>query len=200
MSEVKFLNNLISCFEKLPGVGKKTATRYAYYIVEKYSLKEIQSVCEVLETTFKEIHKCNKCGMLTTETYCNFCDDPSRNHEKILIVQSIKDLVSIERTNQYNGLYYVLGDIISDSLVKKESIINITQLENNIKNFGLKEVIIGVSLNVQGEVLTSFLKQILSKYNVKISRIGYGLPAGSDLEYADELTIKRALEYRIPIK
>lgn len=199
MPEVKFLKDLISCFEKLPGVGKKTATRYAYYIVEKYSLKEVQTVCDILKNTFENVHKCRKCGMFSTETTCEFCDDPSRNREKILIVQSVKDIISIEKTGYYNGLYYVLDDIFSDLLRNKNERIDISQLEKNIIDYKINEVIIAVPLTPNGEVVTSLLSRVLAKYNIKITRIGFGLPAGSDLEYADELTIKRAFEYRIPI-
>ena len=200
MPEVQFLKDLISCFEKLPGVGKKTATRYAYYIVEKYSLNEVQIVCNILKNTFENIHKCRKCGMFSTENTCEFCDNPIRNKEKILIVQSVKDIISIEKTGYYNGLYYVLDDVFSDLIRNKNDRIDISQLENNIKDYGVKEVIIAVPLTPNGEVVTSFINKVLSRYNIKITRIGFGLPAGSDLEYADELTIKRAFEYRIPLK
>ena len=97
-------------------------------------------------------------------------------------------------------MYYVLDDVFSDLIRNKNDRIDISQLEDNIKDYGVKEVIIAVPLTPNGEVVTSFINKVLSRYNIKITRIGFGLPAGSDLEYADELTIKRAFEYRIPLK
>ena len=138
--------------------------------------------------------------MFSTENTCEFCDNPIRNKEKILIVQSVKDIISIEKTGYYNGLYYVLDDVFSDLIRNKNDRIDISQLENNIIDYGVKEVIIAVPLTPNGEVITSFINKVLSRYNIKITRIGFGLPAGSDLEYADELTIKRAFEYRILLK
>lgn len=198
MKQLNFLDELVSCFEKLPGVGHKTALRYAYYVVEKYNLDDIQKVCSVLIDTFSKIHKCEKCGMLTTEDICDICSDATRDTKKILVVKDPKDLLSIEKTGEYQGLYHVLGGLISAFEGVSPDDLNIDKLEERVKNNDIEEVIIATSLTPSGDITALYIERILQGINnVKVSRIGYGLPAGSDLEYADELTIKRALDYRI---
>lgn len=200
MKELGFLNDLISVFEKLPGVGKKTATRYAYYIIEKYNIDDINRVCETLINSFNSIHKCPICGMFTTKDVCEICNDSLRNKKQILVVKDQKDVLSLEKTKQYNGTYHVLGGLISimDNITPDQ--LNIDALENRVKNGEVDEIILALALTPSGDITAAYLEKILTKYDVEISRIGYGLPAGSELEYADELTIKRALDYRIKKK
>lgn len=200
MKELVFLNDLVSVFEKLPGVGKKTATRYAYYIIEKYDIDDINKVCETLINSFNSIHKCPICGMFTTKDVCEICNDSLRNKKQILVVKDQKDVLSLEKTKQYNGTYHVLGGLISimDNITPDQ--LNIDALENRVKNNEVDEIILALSLTPSGDITAAYLEKILTKYDIEISRIGYGLPAGSELEYADELTIKRALDYRIKKK
>lgn len=200
MKELVFLNDLVSVFEKLPGVGKKTATRYAYYIIEKYDIDDINKVCETLINSFNSIHKCPICGMFTTKDVCEICNDSLRNKKQILVIKDQKDVLSLEKTKQYNGTYHVLGGLISimDNITPDQ--LNIDALENRVKNNEVDEIILALSLTPSGDITAAYLEKILTKYDVEISRIGYGLPAGSELEYADELTIKRALDYRIKKK
>lgn len=199
MPEPRFLNELITFFEKLPGVGKKTATRYAYYMIENYSYEEISEICKKLLKSFEDVHKCSQCGMLTAGNICEICSDETRNKQQILIVKDIKDLLSIEKTNMYKGLYFILGETILEFNSNTQIQKLIQKLENLVVNNKIKEAIIGTPLTPNGDVCAAFLTKILCKYNIIITRIGYGLPAGADLEYADELTIKRALDYRIKI-
>lgn len=200
MNELKFLDELTELFKKLPGVGAKTALRYAYYVVDKYNQEDIEKACDVLKNTIHKVHKCPICGMLTTLDTCEICTDPLRDSDKILVVKDPKDLLSIEKTNQYNGKYHVLGGLISAFEGITPDKLNIEALEKRVKENNIKEVIIAASLTPQGDITSLYIEKVLEKYNVIISRIGYGLPAGSDLEYADELTIKRALDYRIKTK
>lgn len=200
MNDLKFLEDLTEVFKKLPGVGSKTATRYAYYVVEKYSKEDIDKICDVLKNTIDKVHKCPICGMLTTNDICEICANPLRDKSQILIVKDPKDLLSIEKTNQYNGTYHVLGGLISVVEGMTPDKLNFETLEKRVKEDGIKEVIIATSLTPQGDITSLYIEKILEEYDVSISRIGYGLPAGSDLEYADELTIKRALDYRIKSK
>ena len=198
MKQLNFLDELVSCFEKLPGVGHKTALRYAYYVVENYNIDDIKQVCNVLLETFTNVQKCNVCGMLTTKETCDICSDVTRDNKKILVVKDPKDLLSIEKTGGYNGKYHVLGGLISAFEGKGPDDLKIDMLEKRVKNEGVEEVIIATSLTPSGDVTALYIERILQEISdVKVSRIGYGLPAGSDLEYADELTIKRALDYRI---
>lgn len=200
MNDLKFLEDLTEVFKKLPGVGSKTATRYAYYVVEKYSKEDIDKICDVLKNTIDKVHKCPICGMITTNDICEICANPLRDKSQILIVKDPKDLLSIEKTNQYNGTYHVLGGLISVVEGMTPDKLNFETLEKRVKEDGIKEVIIATSLTPQGDITSLYIEKILEEYDVSISRIGYGLPAGSDLEYADELTIKRALDYRIKSK
>ena len=200
MNDLKFLEDLTEVFKKLPGVGSKTATRYAYYVVEKYSNEDIDKICDVLKNTIDKVHKCPICGMITTNDICEICANPLRDKSQILIVKDPKDLLSIEKTNQYNGTYHVLGGLISVVEGMTPDKLNFETLEKRVKEDGIKEVIIATSLTPQGDITSLYIEKILEEYDVSISRIGYGLPAGSDLEYADELTIKRALDYRIKSK
>lgn len=198
MKQLKFLDDLVHCFEKLPGVGHKTALRYAYYIVEKYNYNDIKKVCDIMLGTFSTIQKCEICGMFTTEHICDICSDSTRDNKKILVVKDPKDLLNIEKSGEYNGKYHVLGGLISAFERIKPEDLNIEKLEKRVHNEPVEEVIIATSLTPSGDITALYIESLLQeKSNLKISRIGYGLPAGSDLEYADDLTIKRALEYRI---
>jgi recombination protein RecR len=132
MKQVKFLDELVSCFEKLPGVGQKTALRYAYYVVEKYNIEDIEKVCNVLIETFYKVHKCDICGMITTEDICDICSDSTRDTKKILVVKDPKDLLSIEKAGGYNGKYHVLGGLISAFDGVKPDDLNFEKLENRI--------------------------------------------------------------------
>ena len=194
MSETKFLDNLASCFEKLPGVGKKTAQRYAYYIIEKMSLDDVKELSNELVKTKENVKHCKICGMLTDLDICHICNNSYRNKEQIMVVRDTKDVLAVEKTAQYNGLYHVLGGLISPLDGITPDNLNIDSLEKRLDN--IKEVIIATSFTPNGETTASYLEKILKKDNLTISRIGYGLPAGGDIEYVDELTLKRAIDAR----
>ena len=194
MSETKFLDNLASCFEKLPGVGKKTAQRYAYYIIEKMSLDDVKELSNELVKTKENVKHCKICGMLTDLDICHICNNSYRNKEQIMVVRDTKDVLAVEKTAQYNGLYHVLGGLISPLDGITPDNLNIDSLEKRLDN--IKEVIIATSFTPNGETTALYLEKILKKDNLTISRIGYGLPAGGDIEYVDELTLKRALDAR----
>ncbi len=194
MSDIKFLDDLAKHFEKLPSVGKKTAERYAYHIVEKLSLEDVQSFAESLIKTKEATKHCTICGMLSDQDVCPICSSNYRTKEQIMVVKDTKDVLAIEKTNQYNGLYHVLGGLISplDGISPDE--LNIDSLEKRLDN--TKEVILATSFTPNGETTALYLEKILAKDGLIISRIGYGLPAGGDIEYVDELTLKRAIDSR----
>ena len=194
MSETKFLDNLASCFEKLPGVGKKTAQRYAYYIIEKMSLDDVKELSNELVKTKENVKHCKICGMLTDLDIYHICNNSYRNKEQIMVVRDTKDVLAVEKTAQYNGLYHVLGGLISPLDGITPDNLNIDSLEKRLDN--IKEVIIATSFTPNGETTALYLEKILKKDNLTISRIGYGLPAGGDIEYVDELTLKRAIDAR----
>lgn len=199
MNEIKFLEPLIRSFEKLPGVGQKTATRYAFQVVEKLTEEEVEEFVKVLTETKQNVKHCAICNILTTTDVCDICDNELREKDKILVVKDTKDVISLERTKQYNGLYHVLGGLISplDGIGPDELAIN--ELEERCKDLKIKEVIIATSLTPQGETTALYLEKILKRDGLEISRIGYGIPAGGDIEYADELTLRKALSSRIKL-
>ena len=195
MDEFKFLENLSSCFEKLPSVGKKTASRYAFSVIEKMSEEEVERFARTLIETKKQIKKCKHCGMFTLNDICEICSDDYRNSDQIMVVKDVRDVIAIEKTKQYNGLYHVLGGLISPLDGVGPEQLNIESLESRISS-GTKEIIISTSFTMAGETTALYLEKILSREGLTISRIGYGIPAGGDIEYVDSMTLKYALEGR----
>lgn len=195
MDEFKFLDNLSGCFEKLPNVGKKTATRFAFSVIEKMSEEEVERFARTLIETKKQVKKCKICGMYTFNDICDICLDGYRNKEQIMVVKDAKDVIAIEKTKQYNGLYHVLGGLISPLDGIGPEALNIQSLENRINN-ETKEIIISTSFTMAGETTALYLEKILSKEGLTVSRIGYGLPAGGDIEYVDSMTLMYALQGR----
>lgn len=195
MDDFKFLENLSACFEKLPSVGKKTASRYAFHVIENMSNDEVERFARVLQETKKQVKKCKICGMYTLEDTCEICSNVYRNQEQIMVVKDAKDALAIEKTGQYNGMYHILGGLISPLDGIGPTQLNIDQLEQRI-NDKTKEIILATSFTMNGETTALYLEKILARNGLTISRIGYGLPAGGDLEYVDALTLKYALEGR----
>lgn len=195
MNDFKFLNGLSLSFEKLPSVGKKTAMRYAYAVIENMTTEEVERFAKSLIDVKAKVKKCKICGMYTLDEECEICLDKYRNKEQIMVVKDAKDVLAIEKTNQYNGLYHILGGLISpiDGIGPEK--LNISSLEQRVKE-GVKEIIIATSFTMQGETTALYLEKILTKPGLIISRIGYGLPAGGDIEYVDPLTLRYALEGR----
>lgn len=199
MNALKFLDPLIECFEKLPGVGQKTATRYAFQIVEKLTDEDVEDFARVLLEIKSSIKHCSICNILTTEDVCETCQNDLREKDKILVVKDTKDVISLEKTKQYNGQYHVLGGLISPMDGVGPDDLCIKELEERCKNLDIKEVILATSLTPQGETTALYLEKILKREGLEISRIGYGIPAGGDIEYADELTLRKALSSRIKL-
>lgn len=195
MGDLKFLDLLASKFESLPGVGKKTANRYAYHLIEQMTSEEVEEFAKVMVDTKKSVVFCPICGMLSLKQPCDICSSIERDKTKIMVLKDTKDIIAIETLGSYNGLYHSLNGLINplDGIGPDE--INVSSLYNRI-NSGVKEVIIATPFTINGETTTLFLEKTLSKYNIKISRLGYGLPAGGDIEYIDELTLQRAIENR----
>lgn len=196
MNDFNYLENIVKYFEMLPGVGKKTALRYAYYVVEHMSNEVVEGFSNNLVQAKKNITHCECCGVLTTKRLCDVCSNSSRDHSQIMVVKSTKDVLAIEKANFYKGLYHVLNGLISPLDGIGPNDINIASLENKTKNEQVREVIISTSFTPAGEMTALYLEKVLARDGLKISRIGYGLPAGGDIEYVDELTLKRAIESR----
>lgn len=194
----KTFESLVECFRKLPGVGMKTAERYAFQLIE-WDEESIQSFIQTLERVHSNIKKCQICGNLSEDDTCEVCKDTARNHDIICVVQSPKDVIAMEKTNEYYGLYHVLNGVISTSKGILPEDINIESLFDRITE-DTKEIILATNPTVEGETTALYLSKLLEKYKVTVTRIAHGLPMGGHLDYADELTLIKAIEGRKKIE
>ena len=192
----KALENLIDCYSMLPSVGKKTAERYALYTLFSMSEENIIDFTNALISLRKDIHICPSCGNITESSLCNICADESRNKRQIIVVESIKDLLTIEKVNEFRGIYHVLNGAISFSKGIGINDLNIDSLIEKVKNNEVDEIILATNATIEGETTARYLKELLNGYSVKITRIAHGLPVGGDLSYADEMTVLKAFEGR----
>ena len=193
----KDFEKLIELFEKLPGVGNKTAQRYAFKILES-SKEDLDGYISTIKLV-SNIKKCKTCGFLTEANECVFCKDPSRDTSSIMVVESSQDVVAIEKTNMYHGLYHVLGGLISSSKGVFPEDLDIDKLINRI-NPNTKEVVLALSPTMDGEMTCLYIDKLLKDKNIKVTRLANGLPMGSSLDYADELTLIKAMSNRTEIK
>ncbi|MCR5741093.1 MAG: recombination mediator RecR [Gammaproteobacteria bacterium] len=192
----KSLDDLIHSFMLLPGVGKKSAERYAYYVINKFDQNKIDTFIESLRNVKTKIKRCNICGFFTEgDDTCEFCRDTNRDKSTILVVEEAKDVIAIEKVERYKGLYHVLNGSISPLNGVGPDELNIKSLIERVNSNEIKEVIIATSATVEGEATAMYLSKILSNLT-QVSRIAYGMPVGSSLEYSDETTILKALEGR----
>ena len=195
MKYYKSLEDLIECFQMFPGIGPKTAERLALFLVQKLPKEKVENMSKTLIDVTNDTKKCSVCGCLTDKEVCDVCSDETRN-KTILVVSSTKDIITFEKTGQYHGYYHALGGLISPLNGISPEDINIEKLFERVKKENIKEVIVATSANIEGEMTALYIKNILEKDGIKVTRIGYGLPAGGDIEYADEITLIKALEGR----
>lgn len=189
------IQKLVNQFSRLPTVGPKTAERYVFYLLKQHPemLQEFaQSIAELKE----KVTVCKTCLAVSESNPCFVCTDNKRNKTTIAVVADTRDMLAIESTRQYNGQYHILGGVINTIEGIKPEQLNIVQLTNKIKSAGVKEVILSLNPDVEGETTAMYLAGILKPYKIKITRLAKGLPMGADLEYADEITISNALKYR----
>ena len=185
---------LVEAYRHLPGVGLKTAERYAFETLE-WDSEMIDQFVVSLVNMKDGIHKCSICGNLTEEEHCDICKDDARNSRMICVVQSSKDVIAMEKTREFNGTYHVLHGVISTSKGILPEDINIQSLLDRIDE-NTNEIIIATNPTVEGETTALYLSKLLEKYNVNVTRIAHGLPMGGHLDYADELTLIKAFEGR----
>lgn len=189
-------NKTIEELEKLPGVGHKTALRYAFRLL-KMSKEELDEFSRAIEG-LSSIRQCSVCGFLSDEEECLFCKDETRDHSKIMIVETSQDAVAIEKTGSYRGLYHVLGSLISSSKGVFPEDIKFDKLLNRTDS--VQEIIIALSSTMDGEMTSLYISKLLETKGVKVTRLASGLPMGSSLDYADDLTLIQALTNRKEIK
>lgn len=192
----KVLENLIEEFSKFPGVGRKTAERYALHIINNYSVESTESLSNAIINIKQKIHNCPICGMITDLEHCDICSNNGRDKSLLMIVETSKDVFSIEKSGQYKGYYHVLNGAISPMNGIGPEDINLNSLWPRIKDDSLTEIIIATSSTQEGETTALYINRILKNVDVEVSRIGYGVPVGLNLEYADDLTLSKAIENR----
>lgn len=190
----KKFENLIECLKKLPGVGLKSAERYAFDMLN-YSDEDIDMFIQSLNDLKNDIRYCSCCGNLSEEELCDICKDNTRDKNTICVVQNAKDIVAMEKTQEYKGVYHVLNGVISASKGIMPEDINIDSLLDRI-NETTQEVILATNPTVEGETTALYIAKLLENKNVNVTRIAHGLPMGGHLDYADELTLIKALEGR----
>lgn len=192
----KTLEDLIEEFKKFPGVGRKTAERYALFVINKYSETDVHQFSEALENAKNKLNHCSICGNLTDEEQCYVCQDKNRDQSTILVVENVKDVFSIEKSNEYKGLYHVLNGVLSPIDGMGPEDINLESLWKRVVDEQVKEVIIATSSTPEGETTALYIKRVMQDIDVLVSRIGYGVPVGLNLEFADDLTLSKAIENR----
>ncbi len=186
---------LIAVLAKLPGVGPRSAERIALHLVQTES-GVVKHLAEVIVTARERISFCTVCGALTEKSPCSICDDARRDGSLICVVERAVDILSVEKSGTFRGKFHVLGGKISPLDGVEPEDLRIAELEKRLTHEPIKEVLIALGTDVEGDATSFYLAKRLARSGLKISRIAYGLPAGSGLEFADELTLSRALEGR----
>lgn len=192
------LNRLVNELTKLPGVGPKTAERFAFYILRS-SEEEVSNLAQAIKEAKEKLTYCKICGNLSEEQICQICQDTSRDKNLVCVVEEPDDVISIEKTGVYKGLYHVLLGSISPLDGIGPDDLRIKELVLRVKNNKIKEVIIATSSDTEGDVTALYLTKLLKPYKVKLSRLASGMPVGAELDYADEVTLGKAIEHRISI-
>ena len=189
----KLLQDAVSEFSRLPGIGRRTALRLAMHLL-KMDEESVEQMTSAISRFRNEIRYCSKCNNLSDSERCPICSNPERDHSTICVVEQVGDLMSIENTHQYRGVYHVLGGVISPMQGIGPSDLRIDMLVDKVAAGGVKEVILAISTSVEGETTLFYIMNRLKKYpSVKVTTIARGIGFGDELEYVDELTITHAL-------
>ena len=189
------LNELVAQFERLPGIGQKTAQRLAYHILEQPP-ERAEKFAEALKNARKKIQFCKVGQGFTDMDICPICADSGRDHSVICVVAEPKDIMAFERTKEFGGVYHVLHGVISPLDNVGPDALRIKELMARLSDSSVKEIIMATNPTVEGEATASYISRLAKPMGVKVTRLAYGIPVGSDLEYADEYTLSRALEGR----
>ncbi len=189
------LQNLADRFARLPGIGGKTAQRLAFHVLE-LPLEEAQDFADAILAAKREVHTCPECQNLTDREVCPICDSDSRDHSIVCVVAEPKDVIAMERSREFNGVYHVLHGVISPLNHVSQDDIRIRELLTRVARGDIREVIMATNPDTEGEATAMYISRLLRPMEIKVTRLAYGVPVGSQLEYADEVTLSRALEGR----
>lgn len=191
----EIINKLIKQFEKLPGIGHKTAVRLAFYILE--SPKETaEEMARVLVEAKEKVKLCSKCYNITEKDPCEICSNTKRDETVICVVESVKDVMAMEKTHEFNGVYHVLHGSISPMNNITAGDIKVKELLERLKEVDVKEVILATNPTIEGETTAMYISRLIKPLGISVTRIAHGIPVGGDIEYTDEITLIKALEGR----
>ena len=189
------LQDLADQFARLPGIGGKTAQRLAFHVLS-LPVGEAQEFAEAILHARQTVHTCPVCQNLTDRDICPICDNPGRNHSLICVVADPKDVIAMERSHEFDGVYHVLHGVISPLNHVSQDDIRIKELLHRVASGNVTEVIMATNPDAEGEATAMYISRLLRPMEIKVTRLAYGVPVGSQLEYADEVTLSRALEGR----
>lgn len=192
------LTKLVEQFASLPGIGRKTAQRLAFYVLT-LTKEQAKEFAGAILDAHEKIKYCSVCKNYTDQELCEICSDENRDKSLICVVEDAKDVAAFERTREYKGLYHVLGGLISPMDGIGPDQIFVKELLRRVQSDTVREVIMATNPTVEGEATAMYISKLLKPFGVKVSRLAYGIPVGSDLEYADEVTLYKALENRSEI-
>ncbi len=192
------LERLTDMFRKLDGVGKKSAARYAFCVLN-FSEEDARAFAEAILAAKTEIHKCSVCCNITTGEVCGICGNDTRDHATVCVVEDPRAVIAIEKTRQFHGTYHVLHGTISPMRGITPDKLTIRELLARLQNGGVNELILATNPTVEGEATAMYIARLATPLGVKVTRIANGVPVGGDLEYADEVTLRRAMEGRYTI-
>ena len=191
----KVFEDLVQDFKKLPGIGEKTAERFVYAI-ETLQEEDVEEFAKDLLNFKAKLKKCNVCGIITDKEKCDICSSKSRDNSVICVIEDSKNAFVFEKSGNYKGKYHILNGLINPIEDKNPEDINIFSLINNRITDDVKEIIIALSPSIEGETTSLYIQKLLDKKNIKISRLSYGIPMGSDIEYLEPIMVSKALEDR----
>lgn len=192
----KSVVKLINQFERLPGIGHKTAVRLAFFVLES-DKKVAQEMSEAILEAKEKVKFCSNCFNITETDPCEICLDKSRDISTICVVENVKDVVAMERTREYRGLYHVLHGAISPMNNISAGDIKIKELLERLKDDRVKEIILATNPTIEGEATAMYISRLIKPLGINVTRIAHGIPVGGDLEYTDEITLIKAMEGRI---
>lgn len=193
------IERLIDSYMKLPGIGEKTATRLAFFTIDM-DKDDVAAFASSLTAAKTQLHYCSVCGNITDDDPCSICTDTSRDQTKILVVEQVKDVMSIDRMDEYHGLYHVLHGVMSPLEGTGPEDLNIASLLHRLQdNDAVNEVIVATNATPEGEATAMYLARLIKPAGIRVTRLAHGLAVGSDIEYADQMTLMKAVEGRTEI-
>lgn len=194
----QLLESAVNAFAQLPGIGKKTALRLVLHLL-KQDISQVEQFSETIAAMRKNIRFCAQCFNISDTEVCSICSNPSRKKEMICVVENIRDVIAIESTQQFNGVYHVLGGVISPLDGVGPDQLNIESLQNRVKTIPAEELIFALSPTIQGDTTIYYIQKKLQQDKLKVTTIARGISFGGELEYADEMTLARSLQNRQPL-